>query len=97
MSTQLAARRAERPQDVIAHAAKTMEPIGRVDRMIRDFLDASRLKAGQGLQIEPGECEIVSLVKSTCDELTALHGADFRLRAPEHHRGARRVPRDCWQ
>jgi signal transduction histidine kinase len=87
MSTQLAVRKAERPQDVMAHAAKAMEAIARIDRMIQDFLDASRLKSGRGLEIEPNECEIVSLVRSTCDELTALHGADFRVHAPEQLAG----------
>jgi signal transduction histidine kinase len=82
-NAQLTARKAEQPEAVIAHAAKTVEAIGRADKMIQDLLDASRIKAGKSLEIEVGECEIVSLVKSACDELTALYGANFRLGAPE--------------
>jgi signal transduction histidine kinase len=83
MNAHLAIRKIADPQDVITHASKMLDAIGRADKMIRDLLDASRIKAGAGLDIQLGECELVALVRNACNELTALHGADYRIEGPE--------------
>jgi signal transduction histidine kinase len=83
MNMHLAILKSANAQDMIAHASKSMDAIGRIDKMIRDLLDASRIKAGAGLEIQVSECELVSIVRTACDELTAIYGATFRISAPE--------------
>lgn len=87
MNMHLALIKAGGSQDVIAHASKAMDAIARIDKMIRDMLDASRIKAGAGLEIQVAECDLVQIARVACDELIALYGADFRLQAPERVTG----------
>lgn len=82
MNTHLAIMKSGSAQEMIAHASKAMDAIGRIDKMIRDLLDASRIKAGAGLQVQIAECDLVALTRSACDELTALYGAEYRICSP---------------
>jgi signal transduction histidine kinase len=55
--------------------------IDRGDRMIRDLLDASRIRAGQPLQLQLGRCDLVALARQVANEARALHGDRFRVEA----------------
>jgi signal transduction histidine kinase len=47
--------------------------------MIRDLLDANRLKAGESLHLKISECELSMLLSKIKEELTLIHGDRFIL------------------
>jgi signal transduction histidine kinase len=71
-------RRGDDP-DVLKWAARILDNVERIDRMIRDLLDASRVRAGERLPLEVAEVELVSLVKDTVEHLETIHGGRFRI------------------
>jgi len=79
-------RRSEDPK-VPRWATQVIENVERIDRMVRDMLDASRLQSGEGLPLEFSACELVSLVQDTVAQLATIHGARFDLHAPDSIRG----------
>ena len=50
----------------------------RADQMIRDLLDASRIKAGEKVALELKECDLSQIVSAAQDTLTVLHGPRFK-------------------
>ena len=78
-------RRAGDP-NVPKWAARILDNVERIDRMIRDLLDASRIRAGEGLPLELSQLELVSLVQETIDHLETIHGDRFEIvgHAPIH-------------
>jgi signal transduction histidine kinase len=79
MNGQLVARMASRPDDVVRLAARVVDNLNRADEMISDLLDASRVRAGLPLALNIEECEIRSLLTTTLEELTIIHGNRFVL------------------
>ncbi len=63
---------------------KVIRSLQRADRMLRDLLDYSRVRAGQPLPLLLGPCRLGDLARGVCDELGLAHGRDrFRLLTPE--------------
>jgi PAS domain S-box-containing protein len=60
---------------------RIIENISRADEMIRNLLDANRLKAGERLAIEFERCDLNGVAADTLADLTTLHGDRFILRA----------------
>lgn len=60
-------------------AIKIDRNIERVDRMIRDLLDANRIRAGEPLPLRLDECDLAALAANVVDEARALHGPRFQL------------------
>lgn len=56
--------------------------IDRVDSMIQDLLDANRISAGEQLPIKASDCEIVSVIHATVDDLRHIHGDRFIVDGP---------------
>ncbi|MBC7691819.1 MAG: HAMP domain-containing histidine kinase [Methylotenera sp.] len=48
--------------------------------MIRDLLDANRIKAGEGIPLAIQPCQLDKVVQSTLTDLTRFHGPRFELR-----------------
>ncbi len=63
-------------------AIKIVGAIDRTDRMIRGLLDASRIQAGKRLPLRLDPCDLVAVAREVIEELNALHGDRFVLRAP---------------
>lgn len=59
--------------------SKVDRNLDRMDRMIRDLLDANRIHAGQKLALAAAECDLVQIARETVDELCTVHGARFLL------------------
>jgi PAS domain S-box-containing protein len=53
--------------------------LDRVDRMIQDILDASRLSAGESLPLVLQDCDLTSEIHLTVEELRHLHGNRFEI------------------
>ncbi len=51
----------------------------RIDRMLRDLLDASRVDAGGTLTVSVAPCDLRDVACAVLDELGTVHGARFRL------------------
>jgi signal transduction histidine kinase len=68
-------------------AVKIDHNIDRVDRMIRDLLDASRIRAGEPLPLRLDKCDLVALAEQVADEARALHGDRFIVESRGSVRG----------
>lgn len=66
-------------QTVRRSAERILGSVKRLDRMIRDLLDANRLKAGQGLPVHLMPCDLGKLIHQACDNLSAIHGERIRV------------------
>jgi signal transduction histidine kinase len=75
------------PQPLGTLAKKAMGNIDRVDRMIQDLLDATRIHAGGRLPIQVEPLELVELLREVVEELMAVHGDRFVLNARGPIRG----------
>lgn len=83
MSSQLLARKADDPSAVRVHSKRISANMDRADSMIRDLLDANRLKAGDGIPITIDRHELDLLLRATIQGLEELHGPRFLLELPE--------------
>ena len=77
MGTQLILRRLERGDSHMDVAARMLSAINRLDSMIQNLLDASRLRAGQSLKMEFEECDFVMLVQEVVEDLSFAYGERF--------------------
>jgi signal transduction histidine kinase len=81
MSAQLLLRGADDPARLQKLASRITDNIDRADQMIRDLLDANRIKAGDQLPLEVGRCCLNEVARQTLEELSSIHGDRFVLRA----------------
>jgi PAS domain S-box-containing protein len=81
IGTQIAMRTDGLPTRVHDGLARVVEALDRIDKMIRDLLDANRLRAGEPLPLQLATCDLVEVVRAVARELVAIHGDRFRVRA----------------
>ena len=77
MGIQLILRRLEQGITQVNIAAKMLSAIDRLDSMIQNLLDASRLRSGQSLKLEFVECSLDSLVRDVVEDLSFTYGDRF--------------------
>ena len=77
MGTQLTLRRLERGDSHVDVAARMLGAINRLDSMIQNLLDASRLRTGQGLKLKFEECDLDKLVRDVAEDLSFAYGERF--------------------
>ncbi|WP_139297064.1 sensor histidine kinase [Phormidium tenue] len=77
MGTQLILRRFERGDAHLDITVRMISAIDRMDAMIQNLLDASRLRAGQGLNLEFEECNLHQLIKDIVEDLNFTYGDRF--------------------
>jgi signal transduction histidine kinase len=65
MSAQRIGKIAGDSEGVLKLSLKIVENINRTDRMIRDLLDGSRIKAGEELPSEIKECNLSEIAQAT--------------------------------
>jgi signal transduction histidine kinase len=58
-----------------------------MDRMIRDLLDVSRVRAGQRLPLRLEDCDLGAVAQEVIEDLSATHGHRFELAKHEVVRG----------
>ena len=68
-------------------AKKTIDGIDRVGRMIRDFLDASRIKVGAPIPLSLTEFDLKELLVKIVSESKSVHGDRFILQGAVPTRG----------
>jgi signal transduction histidine kinase/AmiR/NasT family two-component response regulator len=80
MSAELLIRRTDRLDDKGQSLAGRIERnLDRMDRMIRDLLDVSRVRGGQRLPLRLGRCDLGAVAAEVIEELSAVHGDRFEL------------------
>ena len=77
MGTQLTLRRLERGDSHAAVATRMLSSIERLDTMIQNLLDASRLRTGQSLTLQLEDCALEPLVRDLVEDLSFAHGERF--------------------
>lgn len=87
MSAQLLPRRLDDPVQTNKLCIRIIDQIDRTQSMIRDLLDASRIKAGEPIPIEVQDCDLHSLLKATIEDLSTIHGNRFLLHGQKDIKG----------
>ncbi|HEY9853882.1 MAG TPA: HAMP domain-containing sensor histidine kinase [Leptolyngbyaceae cyanobacterium] len=77
MGTQLTLRRLEAGDTHAAVATRMLSAIDRLDSMIQNLLDASRLRTGQSLKLKLEECDLDLLVQDLMEDLSFAYGGRF--------------------
>ncbi len=77
MGTQLTLRRLERGDTHANVAMRMMGAIDRLDSMIQNLLDASRLRTGQKLKLKFEDCDLEKLVRDLVEDLNFACGERF--------------------
>jgi signal transduction histidine kinase len=84
----------------LAHCARrAVQSISRADGMMRDLLDASRVRAGQPLPLDLNSCDLHDLTREIIEDLTQQYGPRFIVRVEPGIRGvwcARELRRALW-
>jgi signal transduction histidine kinase len=80
ITAQLLQRKHTGLETVQTSMQRIISNIDRADRMIRDLLDANRIKAGGGIPILPERCDLAQLADSVVSDMRELHGPRFSLR-----------------
>lgn len=65
-----------------ALAAKAVENLNRMDTMIRNLLDVSRIQAGESIHLDISRFDLKSLIEQTIEEFKVVHGERFLFHAP---------------
>lgn len=87
MSSQLLMRSFGTDQGISKIAHRITDNMDRADRMIRDLLDASLLKAGEKLPLNINQCSLNEVVQGVVEDLSGIHGDRFILTSTEVIKG----------
>jgi signal transduction histidine kinase len=80
-------------------AHRLLESVRRAELMLRDLLDASRVRAGQVLPLSLAACDLTAIAREVAEELALVHGPRFFVKLDGHVRGvwcARQLRRALW-
>jgi signal transduction histidine kinase len=67
-------------ETIVEMADRITSSVARADRMIRDLLNANRIKADLGIPISVEECFLDQIVNYVVNELEDLHGKRFEIK-----------------
>ncbi len=76
-------RQPDRPSLIEKSAFRILASMDRLDQMIQDILNASRLRSGQGLAIKRSVFELDALVRDTIDEFRVSEPERFMVHSDE--------------
>ncbi|WP_141333382.1 ATP-binding protein [Myxococcus sp. AB025B] len=79
VAAQLLLRRPEMMEERRDLARRIDQNIERTDRMVRDLLDANRLRAGEQLSLQFAPCDLRAIAREVIEELSTIHGERFLL------------------
>ncbi|RKH50535.1 sensor histidine kinase [Corallococcus llansteffanensis] len=80
MSAQMLTRFPERLDERRDLASRIDRNLERADRMVRDLLDANRIRAGERLPLRLDDCDLGNIAREVVDELNSIHGDRFFLK-----------------
>jgi signal transduction histidine kinase len=82
-SAELILRHPGRPDRVPVLAGRVVETVKRMERMVEDLLDTSRIRFGERIHYTVTEWELRELLEEVVGDLATVHGSRFRLEGPE--------------
>ena len=83
LSAQLILRRPQAHDLHLDLAGRVVNNLDRLERMVTDLLDASRLRQGAALSLKLSSFELGALVREVAEELGTLHGDRFVVHADQ--------------
>lgn len=83
VSGQLIIRKTDDPELVRALSTRIVKNMDRADEMIRDLLDAGRIKAGEGIPLTLSPCCMNDIFETTLKDLVHSFGTRFVLKSSE--------------
>lgn len=81
MGSHVIGRKAQDADEVRRINARVLSNLERIDRMLRDLLDASRFDAGHAIGLSIGRCDLRAIASSIIEDLSTVHGDRFRMQA----------------
>lgn len=81
MSAQMLERGISDPAKLQKTAGRIADHMDRADEMIRDLLDAGRIKSGEKIALNLSECNLNALTGEVIEDLSIVHGNRFTVRA----------------
>lgn len=86
-SAQFILRKPEAHARHLELTARVLSNLERLDQMVTDLLDASRLREGQSLSLELSRFDLLELAQEVAEELATVHGGRFVVHADERVEG----------
>ncbi|HXH31933.1 MAG TPA: ATP-binding protein [Bacteriovoracaceae bacterium] len=83
MAADMIKRKSHDPLACVSLSARIIENLARADQMIRNLLDANRIRSGEKLPLSIEHFVLSSLIAQTIEELTLVHGNRFIFRPTE--------------
>lgn len=87
LSAQLMMRPTTDPQFLQKHAGRIIMCIDRADRMIKDLLDANKIKSGEPMPVKKVQCSLNKILEDQLDELRTVYGENIQLQLDEEISG----------
>lgn len=79
ISLQADIARKETPGSTTAQRmSKIIEQVQRMDRMIQGMLDVSLIRAGRPLPLKRRDCELVQMIRETCEDFALIHQREVK-------------------
>ncbi|MEP7152855.1 MAG: HAMP domain-containing sensor histidine kinase [Nitrospira sp.] len=82
MNAALAVRGTGIPDSAKEFIKRNVVSLNRLDSMIEDLLDASRLRAGECLTLQYHQCDLDTVLRGVLEEMIVVHGPRFMLDSP---------------
>lgn len=79
MNAQLILKRDALSEPASNSIKRIIASLNRLDSMIHDLLDASRIRAGEQLSLQYIECDLSEVIRDVVDEMAVIHGDRFVL------------------
>lgn len=79
LSAQLLQRKLKDSEKERTLSERIISNMDRADGMIRDLLDANRIKAGEGISLTIAEANLALIIEAAVDDLRDLHGPYFQI------------------
>ncbi|MFP5386198.1 MAG: ATP-binding protein [Bacteriovoracia bacterium] len=81
LNLQIIMRRPDDVENILSKASRASVNLDRLDRMIQDLLDASRMKTGTNLNLEFQDCDLNWIVKEVLGDLNINHNNDLIIKS----------------
>lgn len=87
VSANMILRRPDDSNSAIKSAGRIVGCMDRLDKMISDLLDASRIRAGETLAVDLKECDLDWIVREVAIEATLIHNVAFKINSDSSCKG----------
>jgi signal transduction histidine kinase len=87
MNAHLALKCSGIPTSVTDCIKRNVISLNRLDSMIQNLLDVSRIRAGESLSLQYQPCDLERLIREVVDEMTIVHGPRFVVKTNGPYEG----------